>query len=105
LIKPGVAFRELAEVGERMIKEFSGGYEDPLADEWPILGDGVGLFWEQPWISSDLLDGSELVEENMVLGIEAFLAHEGIGNTMIESNVIVTEHGSELLTPTPTVPW
>lgn len=105
LIKPGVPFRELAEVGERMIKEFSGDYEDPLADEWPILGHGVGLFWERPWISSDLLDGSELVQKNMVLGIEAFLAHEGVGNTMIESNVIVTEDGSELITPTPTIPW
>jgi hypothetical protein len=41
----------------------------------------------------------------MVLGIEAFLAREGVGVAGFEHNLIVTDSGVELLEKTPMLFW
>jgi Xaa-Pro aminopeptidase len=104
MIKPGQSIRELCDVGDRLTDE-AGGEKDQAGAMWPIYGHGVGHFWQFPWIGSDLIDGDEVFEENMVLGIEAFLAHHGVGSAGFEQNLIVTADGSELLTKTPMLFW
>jgi Xaa-Pro aminopeptidase len=105
-IKPGVKVMDIAREGERM-NEAAGGGKDQAAVMWPLFGHGVGQFWEEPWIGTTLLWGgeAETFEENMVLGVEAFLAHEGVGSAGFEQNVIVTRDGCELLTTTPMLFW
>jgi hypothetical protein len=41
----------------------------------------------------------------MVLGVEAFLAREGVGLAGFERNVIVTDTGVEILEKTPMLFW
>jgi Xaa-Pro dipeptidase len=105
LIEPGASVRETALSAERLTKELSGGAMDQGGQMWPIAGHGIGMFWERPWIGSQLVDDEEVFEENMVLGIEGFLAHEGVGSTSFEQNVIVVPGGTELLTTTPMLFW
>lgn len=105
VMRPGLPVVELAELGEKMTRDLGGGLLDQAGEMWPIIGHGVGLFWERPWIGTDLLAGDEVLEENMVFGIETFLAHEGVGSTAFESNVIVTAEGTELLTANPMLYW
>jgi hypothetical protein len=47
----------------------------------------------------------DVVEENMVFGVEAFLALEGVGSAFFEDIVIVTAGTPELLTRTPHYFW
>lgn len=105
-IKPGVKVMDIAREGEQMT-EAAGGGKDQAAIMWPLFGHGVGQFWEEPWIGTTLLwrGESETFEQNMVLGVEAFLAHEGVGSAGFEQNVIVTASGCELLTKTPMLFW
>jgi Xaa-Pro aminopeptidase len=105
LIEPGVSVRETAIAAERLTNELSGGALDQGGQMWPIAGHGVGLFWERPWIGSKLVDDEEVYEEGMVLGIEGFLTHEGVGSTSFEQNLIVVAGGTELLTTTPMLFW
>lgn len=104
MIKPGVSIMEACKVGDRLTEE-AGGQKDQAGSMWPIYGHGVGHFWQFPWIGTDLLDGDEVFEVDSVLGIEAFLAHDGVGSAGFEQNLIVTEDGAELLTKTPMVFW
>jgi len=104
MIEPGVPIMDACREGDRLTEE-AGGTKDQAGQMWPIYGHGVGHFWQFPWIGTDLLEGDEVFEEDSVLGIEAFLAHEGVGSAGFEQNVIVTANGTELLTKTPMVFW
>lgn len=103
-VRPGIAVRDLIAIGDRMTEE-AGGQKDQAGAMWPLYGHGVGQFWEQPWLGTDILESVEAFEKNMVLGIEAFLAHDGVGSAGFEQNVIVTGDGAELLTTTPMLFW
>ena len=103
-VRPGMPVRDLIAIGDRMTEE-AGGQKDQAGEMWPLYGHGVGQFWEQPWLGADILEGVETFEENMVLGIEAFLAHEGVGSAGFEQNLILTAGGAELLTTTPMLFW
>lgn len=103
-IRPGVRLRDVCELGDRMT-EAAGGQKDQAGSMWPIYGHGVGHFWQFPWIGTDLIEGDEVFEQNMVLGIEAFLARDGVGSAGFEQNMIVTAEGTELLTKTPMLFW
>jgi Xaa-Pro dipeptidase len=103
-IRPGVRVKEICEIGDRLTEE-AGGEKDQAGSMWPIYGHGVGHFWQFPWIGSDLIEGDEVFEQDMVLGIEAFLAHHGVGSAGFEQNLIVTADGTELLTKTPMLFW
>jgi Xaa-Pro aminopeptidase len=104
MLKPGLPVRDLIARGDEMTEE-AGGTKDQAGEMWPLYGHGVGQFWEQPWLGAEILEGVETFEENMVLGIEAFLAHEGVGSAGFEQNVILTSDGAELLTTTPMLFW
>lgn len=104
MIKPGVPIMDVCEVGDRLTEE-AGGQKDQAGSMWPIYGHGIGHFWQFPWIGTDLLEGDEVFELDSVLGIEAFLAHDGVGSAGFEQNLIVTEDGAELLTKTPMIFW
>jgi len=111
MVKPGQSIRELCDVGDRMTDE-AGGEKDQAGAMWPIYGHGLGQFWQFPWIGSDLIDDDDVFEQDMVLGIEAFLAHggvggasHGVGSAGFEQNLIVTADGTELLTKTPMLFW
>ncbi len=105
MIRPGVSVKETAKFAERLTDELSGGGLDQGRQMWPIAGHGIGLFWEHPWIGSDIVTDEEVFHENMVLGIEGFLSDEKIGSCSFEQNVIVTATGTELITTTPMLFW
>lgn len=104
MIKPGVSIMDACRLGDQLTEE-AGGAKDQAGEMWPIYGHGVGQFWQFPWIGTDLLEGDEVFEENSVLGIEAFLAHDGVGSAGFEQNLIVSADGAELLTTTPMLFW
>jgi Xaa-Pro dipeptidase len=103
-IKPGVPVAEVAALGDRLTEE-AGGEKDQAGEMWPLYGHGIGFFWERPWLGTDLLEGGEVFRENMVLGVEAFLAASKVGSAGFEQNVIVVEDGVDLLTTTPMLFW
>jgi Xaa-Pro dipeptidase len=103
-VKPGMPVRDLIAIGDRMTEE-AGGQKDQAGEMWPLYGHGVGQFWEQPWLGGEILEGVDTFEENMVLGVEAFLADGGVGSAGFEQNLIVTASGAELLTTTPMLFW
>jgi Xaa-Pro dipeptidase len=99
-IQPGVRALEIAELGDRLRKEAGGG-DDMASEMWPFFGHGLGVSWEDPLLALDNLNGGELLEEGMVLGIEAFLSREGVGAAGFEQNVIVGARGAEVLIEVP----
>jgi Xaa-Pro dipeptidase len=99
-IRPGVPALEIAELGERLRCEAGGG-QDMASEMWPFFGHGVGVSWEHPVLAVDNLTGDELLEDGMVLGIEAFLSRDGVGAAGFEQNVIVGPEGAEVLIETP----
>lgn len=103
-IEPGVTVLQMAELGKRLTEEAGGG-QDQAAMKWPIYGHGLGLFWEKPDISTVFAEFDMAFEPNMAFGIEAFLAHDGVGSAGFEQNIIVNEVGTELLTTTPMLWW
>lgn len=103
-IKPDAKVKDVAAIGDRITKAFGGG-EDQAHQKWPLYGHGNGLFWEHPWLASDLGDGEFVYRENMVCSSEAFLHRDGVGAAGFEQNYIVTRNGVELITPAPMLWW
>jgi Xaa-Pro dipeptidase len=103
-LSPGVPVRDVIALGDRMTEQAGGG-KDQAGEMWPLYGHGVGQFWEQPWLGADILEGVDDFQAGMVMGVEAFLAHDGVGSAGFEQNVIITPVGAELLTKTPMVFW
>jgi len=60
-------------------------------------GHGLGLAFEPPWIGPD---SRELAEPGMCLAIERRAAVAGLGGAQYEDDVLIGEHGAELLTIT-----
>ena len=104
-IKPGAKVSDVATIGEKMTAKF-GSAGDQASVKWPLYGHGVGLFWEEPWISNVMMaDKNVYFEEGMVVGVEAFLGKDNVGSAGFEQNLIVTKNGAELLTKTPMKFW
>ncbi|MGE3967111.1 MAG: M24 family metallopeptidase [Dongiaceae bacterium] len=103
-IKPGMALADLAKYGDELVKEF-GGEKDQAAEKFPLYGHGLGLFFEKPYISTLMGEPGTTFKENMVFGVEAFLASAGVGSAGYEDNVIITKNGAERVTKTPPVMW
>jgi Xaa-Pro aminopeptidase len=101
-ISPGLALADLAKYGDQLVSEF-GGEKDQAAEKFPLFGHGVGLFFEKPYISTLMGEPGTTFQENMVFGVEAFLALPGVGSAGYEDNVIVTLSGAERVTKTPAV--
>lgn len=97
-IRPGVSVQEIARLGDRSAADFD---KDQAAEKFPLYGHGLGLFFEKPYISTLMGEPEEVFVENMVLGVECFLARSGVGSAGFEQNAIVTATGTELITTTP----
>lgn len=125
-IRPGITARQLGVIGKKAALPFED-KEKGIKLNSGILGHQMGTFYgphiipsgdpdapkdgqgagtEQP--SSELkriYKEFEKIDEpyqpGMIIGIEAFMKHPGIGMSGLEDHVIVTETGSELLTRMP----
>jgi Xaa-Pro aminopeptidase len=103
-IRPGVRLMDLAAKGQKMLVD-AGAEKDQAAEKWPLFGHGVGLFFEKPYISTSMGDPADVFEDGMVMGVEAFVAHAGVGSAGFEQNIIVGKSGAEIVTDTPMLWW
>jgi Xaa-Pro aminopeptidase len=104
MMRPGVKLLDVAAVGDRMTEEF-GGDQSPSMKSFPFYGHGVGLAFELPRISTVMSEPADLVEENMVFGVEALLSLGDVGAAFFEDIIIIGKDGNELLTRTPNYWW
>lgn len=103
MVKPGVSFHDAAALGDRMVEEF-GSDANSAAEKFPFFGHPHGLYFEGPPYISTVLDHQDAVfAEGMLIGIEAFLARDGVGNAGFEENFLVGREGLELITTTPMI--
>jgi Xaa-Pro aminopeptidase len=72
---------------------------------FPFYGHGIGLGFELPRISTSMSQPNDIVEENMVFGVESFLSLDGVGAAFFEDILIIGEDGNELLTKSPSFFW
>lgn len=108
-IRPGRKLSEVAAIGNKMRESFNTS-EDQPGKMWPIYGHGVGLFWEDPWLTASRADeplgeDEPVFHEGQTYSTEHFLHWPGVGSAGVEQNFIVWENGNELLTPTDLVNW
>jgi Xaa-Pro aminopeptidase len=98
-IRPGMSAGELFSVGDTFLKdcEFARKFPPPTTGvvSFPALGHGLGLGWEWPYIQPGV---TVELEPSMYLALEVQLAHPDVGGAMFEHDVLVTAHGSEVLT-------
>lgn len=100
-VRPGLSFLEAARIGDGMVAAF-GPDCDPATEKFPFFGHPHGLYFEgPPYISSVLPHHDAVFANGMLIGVEAFLARDGVGNAGFEQNYLVTKDGAELVTTTP----
>lgn len=110
-MKPGVTPRQLGVLGGQIARKH--GYFDHPQLKVPLLGHGLGSNFIPYLIplgaGEEDADGSlrydEPLQAGMVMAAEIFLTHPGVGTAGFEQNLIVTEHGPELLSQTPMICW
>lgn len=93
VVKPGMTAGEVQRSGIRWLSEAAAG--TPLAlseEESPVLGHGLGLTWESPWLRRN---EEVILEPGMYLALEGFLGAEGVGGVFHEDNGLVTSDGFE----------
>jgi Xaa-Pro aminopeptidase len=102
MLKPGVRLLDVAAEGDRMTAAF-GGSISPIMKNFPFYGHGIGLGFELPRISTIMSRPEDVVEKNMVFGVEAFLSLDGVGAAFFEDIIIIGEERNELLTKSPSM--
>lgn len=93
IVKPGMTAGEVQRSGIQWLSEAAAG--TPLAlgeEESPVLGHGLGLTWESPWLRRN---EEVILEPGMYLALEGFLGAEGVGGVFHEDNGLVTSDGFE----------
>jgi Xaa-Pro dipeptidase len=103
-IRPGMTAMELARQGDRLAQAAGSG-NSQMNEQWPLYGHGIGLYWEHPYIGVSMCEPDATIDPGMALGIEAFLAVEGVGTAAFKRNLIVTDDGAELITHTRMLGW
>jgi Xaa-Pro aminopeptidase len=97
-VRPGTTFDELYERGASWLVD-----HDFLPAELGLFGHSLGLTQEAPWI---VAGEATVIEPNMVLAVEAYLARPEIGGSNFEQNLIVRDDQPEILTaPCPSRWW
>jgi Xaa-Pro aminopeptidase len=104
MMRPGVPLLEVAAVGDKMTADF-GGASSPFMKAFPFYGHGVELTFEMPRIGHTLSMSGDKVDENMVFGVEAILARDGVGASFVEDIIIIGKDRNELITNTPLYWW
>ncbi|MBO9127305.1 MULTISPECIES: M24 family metallopeptidase [unclassified Rhizobium] len=102
MMRPGTKLLDVAAEGDRMTAAF-GGSISPIMKNFPFYGHGIGLGFELPRISTTMSMPEDVVEEDMVFGVEAFLSLDGVGAAFFEDIIIIGKDGNELLTKSPSV--
>ena len=102
MLRPGARLLEVAAEGDRMTAAF-GGSISPIMKNFPFYGHGIGLGFELPRISTTMSMPEDVVEANMVFGVEAFLSLDGVGAAFYEDILIIGETGNELITRSPSM--
>ena len=102
MLRPGVPLLEVAAEGDRMTAAF-GGSISPIMKNFPFYGHGIGLSFELPRISTSMSQPEDVVEKNMVFGVEAFLSLDGVGAAFFEDIIIIGDDANELLTRSPSM--
>lgn len=101
-IRPGVPFRQVIEHMVRLYDELGldeRQYRNYVGPPWMHLCHGIGLNGSEPPFVR--MDSEELLEPGMVMSVEAYLADDGVTYGS-EEDVLVTEHGCEILSATDT---
>ncbi len=105
-VAPGVPYGEVYEASQQVLRD--AGHADfvdwCLKMQWSSIGHNIGLdVHEMPGISCN---AEALLEPNMVICVEPFVYHNGgyplwemTDKYGVEDMVLVTESGSEILTP------
>jgi len=94
---PGMSLLEMAAAGDQMTRDF-GGSISTIMKNFPFYGHSIGLGFETPRISTSMSLPSDKIEKNMVMGLESFLALDGVGAAFFEDIWIIGEEDNELLT-------
>jgi Xaa-Pro aminopeptidase len=99
ILKPGMAFREIAEKSWPIPDEF-------LAHRYSVMIHGVGLADEYPSIKYqpdfDVRGYDGIIEPGMTLCVESFTGAEGgREGVKLEEEVLITENGVEVLSKYP----
>ncbi len=102
MLRPGVKLLDVAAEADRMTAAF-GGSISPIMKNFPFYGHGIGLGFELPRISTTMSMPEDVVEANMVFGVEAFLSLDGVGAAFYEDIVIIGENANELITNSPSM--
>jgi len=90
LCKPGITFREIAEKCWKIPERF-------LKRRYGLLGHGNGINGEYPYLYHDIdfdacgYDG--VLEENMTISLEAFVAEDNMDGVKLEEHCLITENG------------
>lgn len=104
MMRPGTKLLDVAAEGDRLTAAF-GGSVSPIMKNFPFYGHGIGLGFEQPRISTVMSQPDDVVDENMVFGVEAFLSLDGVGAAFFEDILIIGGDENELLTRSPAYWW
>ncbi|PYE43434.1 Xaa-Pro aminopeptidase [Rhizobium sp. PP-F2F-G20b] len=102
MLRPGARLLDIAAEGDRLTAAF-GGSISPIMKNFPFYGHGIGLGFELPRISTSMSLPEDIVEQDMVFGIEAFLSLDGVGAAFYEDIVIVGQDGNDVLTKSPSL--
>ena len=99
LLKPGVGFTELTQIGYRLPEEFR-------AQRYGLMIHGIGMCDEYPCIyyPEDFIEGAfdYVLQPGMTLCVEAYIgAVGGTEGVKLENQVLITESGAENLTQYP----
>lgn len=80
-----------------------GGGDAPLHYEmWPYFGHGLGLGISSPWLT---LENQTVLEPNMVLAVEVYVATPEVGLAGFEQNIVVGDGEPENLTAALPARW
>lgn len=99
IIKPGMTFREYADRAWDIPEKYH-------ANRYYLSAHGVGMSGEYPYLyhRADFPDAGYdgVIEPNMTLCVESYIGEQGGGEGVkLEEQLLVTEHGTKLLTHYP----
>lgn len=101
--RAGARARDVFEAGEGFLhdrgltgeQQAPDGQPDLTTDELAVIGHGIGLGWEEPWLAPMVDD---VLEPGMVLAIERHVTRRGVGTMRHEDVLIVSDGEPEILT-------
>ena len=108
--RAGNAAREVYEAGRRYLREHGLDHADEPGSEvvdlsteaLESIGHGLGLGWEEPWLTPV---SETVLEPGMVLAVEQHVSRRGVGTMRYEETIIVTDGEPEIMTAGSPARW